>query len=220
MEYQPQLTIEDEIKLIESKDYKFKLNDNIYLLTMNLYSKTIEFLIIQINISSILNFNKEFEYEELINKEFPNRKEYDNISKIYYYYDKLITENKINFLKNQTNLILSLKTNNNNQIRIVLNLNEKKDSINNNEIIYTLFNELIELKSTVKDIIKEKLERKSIIKGLIGENNNLKKQNVSLENNIKLLLDNNFSFISKMDIYKQYLDEKINEYKKENEKKN
>ena len=108
---------------------------------MNLYSKTIEFLIIQINISSILNFNKEYEYEELINKELPNRKEYDKISKIYSYYDKLITENKINLLNYQTNLILSLKSNNNNQIKIVLNLNEKKLSINNNEIyIHYLMN--------------------------------------------------------------------------------
>ena len=208
---------EENIK-IESKKYELKSNNNIYLLTINLYSKTIEILVTQINNLALKNFSEEFDYEILIKELFSIKDEYDNLSKIYNFFNNSVEDNKINFIENKLKkeIILSFKKSKENK-EIECRLKLKENQLNKNDIIYSLLNELIEMKSKIKDIIKDNDELKNNIKLLIDENKNIKKQNEGMENNIKLLLDSNFSFISTIDTYKKYLDEKIKEYEKEKE---
>ena len=73
-------------KIIESVQHELNCNNNIYLLTIEMYSnEKINFNIRQINNISLYAYHKELRYEKLINILLLHKNHYDNISKVYNY---------------------------------------------------------------------------------------------------------------------------------------
>ena len=138
-------------KLLENKEYEFKLDNDIYLLKMELYSNgLISLNIRQINNLFFYYYYKEYSYDNLINLLFLAKEQYDNILKIYKFCDKAIFKNRVKLIKtNEKQMTLLLKNIIEfEEIDCKLDLNEME--ITNEEMIKILFNEIREIK--IKDI--------------------------------------------------------------------
>ena len=95
--------------LLESREYELKLDNDIYLLKMELYSNDL----ITLNIRQINNLSFyyyiEYNYDKLLILLLLTNEYYNNISKIYKFCDKVISENKIKLVKNKEKMTLTLK---------------------------------------------------------------------------------------------------------------
>ena len=105
------LTEEKKPELIESKTYELKLDNEIYFLNFKIISEEKMLFQAKNKTISLLSFEKEFTYEELIKNLFLQEQYYNNIHKIYKFYDISLTKNKISLLydKNEKQLKLLLK---------------------------------------------------------------------------------------------------------------
>ena len=134
-------------KLLENKEYEFKLDNDIYLLKMELYSNgLISLNIRQINNLFFYYYYKEYSYDNLINLLFLAKEQYDNILKIYKFCDKAISKNRVKLIKtNEKQMTLLLKNIIEfEEIDCKLDLNEME--ITNEEMLKILFNEIREIK--------------------------------------------------------------------------
>ena len=102
-----------EPEIIETKKYEMKLNEDIYMLIMDMYSnENINFKISPKNdLLSKANFSKVYSYEELIKKLILHKEHYDNISKVFKFYDISLSKNRVSlvFDKNKKIMKLSLR---------------------------------------------------------------------------------------------------------------
>ena len=128
MEFNEMPMIETPNGPLESKEYELKLGTDAYLLKMECHSSDlIIFNSIQINKLSNCYYFKEYNYDKLLNLLFLNKSFYNNISKIYEFCDIAFSKNKVNLIKDNKKIILSLKNIINfEEIECKLDLFEKK----------------------------------------------------------------------------------------------
>ena len=179
MDFQEPLTPKNKEskKLIQNVQHELKFNNNVYLLTIELYSnEKINFNIRQINNISFYTYNKEYEYENLINILLLHKKYYNNISKVYNFLCTALSKNKIDLVKENNKMQIQLKkTQEFDEINCVIYLDKEKKT--NEEMFNILSNEIKELKSNNNN-------NNDIINNLIRKNNNL-------ENNLNLIIEQN-----------------------------
>ena len=99
-------------EVVENKEYELNLDKDTYLLKMDLYSnQKISFTIRQTNNILFYYFYKEYSYKELIKNLFLPAQQYDNIKKVFSFYDTAIIKNKVTLIqeKEKKNMILLLK---------------------------------------------------------------------------------------------------------------
>ena len=120
------ITKENDIK--EVKSYNLKLKDEIYEVTMELYSnEKIAFKVKQANTISYINYIKTYKYEELTNIFILPKNYYNDTTKIFKFFDISITKDKIRLSKDNNKLKLILKkTVDFEDIECAIQLEEKK----------------------------------------------------------------------------------------------
>ena len=99
---------------IPGKEYELNLEKDTYLLKIDIISKErISFNIRQINNISYYYFYQEYDYQTLIKELVLPAQHYDNIEKIYKFYDTSIEKKKVvlNYDKEKKEMILLLKIN-------------------------------------------------------------------------------------------------------------
>jgi len=164
--------------IIETKEYELKLNNDIYILKLEIDSNNkIYFKLRQINNISYYNYYNEFTYEELINILCLPSKIYENMNKIFIFYNTALLKNKVILSQNKNIMILLLKINIGfDEVESSINLNEYK--ITNEEMIKILFDELrqiklnkISLNNNINNNNDERLNKiESKLNSLIEEN--------------------------------------------------
>ena len=217
--------------ILESKEYELKLDNDIYLLKMELHSNDlIIFNLRQMNNLSFNCYYEKYEYDNLLNLLLLNHEFYDNISKIYKFCDKTITKNKVKLIKIKEKKIVIILKNivDLEEVECKLNLIEIK--MTNEEMIKILFNEIKEIKlkgipnnnTNINDnnIIKKYEELETKINLLVEENNKSKKELESKINIItekmNLLIEENKQLKKIIDKYELILDKKTKEINKKN----
>ena len=189
-------------EVVENKEYELNLDKDTYLLKMDLYSnQKISFTIRQTNNISFYYFYKEYSYEELIKNLFLPVQQYDNIKKVFSFYDTAIIKNKVTLIqeKEKKNMILLLKIALFfEDIEAKLFLNEIK--LTNEEMLKILFDEIRQIK----------------IKGLPTNNKNEKKENINDNNNneiINTLIKKNEELEKKINTIQEEKNREIKELK-------
>ena len=180
-----------------SKEYELILDQDTYSLKIEVISKEkISYYLRQINNISFTYYYKEYNYETLVKELVLPAQHYDNIEKIFKFYDTAIEKKKVmlNYDKEKNEMILLLN------ITVFFDDIESKlylepNQITNEQMIKILFNEIRELKAK---------------KFLIGnEANKPKEENNNIINN---------DAINKLEEKNKQLESKINELIKENKK--
>ena len=202
-------TKESEIE--ETKEYELNLDKDIYKLEMESYKdQKMIFKIRQSNNISFCYYHNTFEYNYLIKEFILPAQHYENITKLYKFFDSAFSKNKfiLSQDKDKKELILSIKlTVGFDEIESKLHLKETK--FTNEEMIIILFKEIKEIK--IKGIPNTNNENKD---ELI---NNLVKKNEEMETKINLLVDENKTMKEILNKYQDFLEKKIEEEKKEKE---
>ena len=197
---------ETEVKIIDSKNYELNLGENAYSLLMETDSEDkLHFKLNNPNKLSLTTYEKIYKYDEILNLLLLHKAQYEDLSKIFLFFDKAITNNKLNLSYNENNkkMFLKLKrqtdfeefecnlelnemklTNEEmfkmliNEINVIkLNKKEKEDN-NNSEIINDLMNKNKENETYIKDLENKILKLENII-------NDLEKKIILNTNNIK-----------------------------------
>lgn len=189
-----------ENELIEYKSYDLKLNEDIYELTMKIIpSEKIYFKASQKNIISPINYIKEYKYEELIEIFFLSKEHYSDITKIFKFFNFLLTKNKMILMNDKNKNILLKFTKLYNKVEINCCLELKEIILKNDEMINLLSNEINKIKSQsllnvnekneIDLIKKENAILKNKINILIEENKIIKKEKEEMQNNLKLSIE-------------------------------
>ena len=166
-----------ENELIEYKSYDLKLNEDIYELTMKIIpSEKIYFKASQKNIISPINYIKEYKYEELIEIFFLSKEHYSDITKIFKFFNFLLTKNKMILMNDKNKNILLKFTKLYNKVEINCCLELKEIILKNDEMINLLSNEINKIKSQSLLNVNEK-----------NEIDLIKKENAILKNKINIL---------------------------------
>ena len=225
--------------LLESKEYELKLDNDIYLLKMELkLNDIISLKIRQINDLSFYYYSKDYKYDNLAKLLLLNKDYYDNISKIYKFFDKAISKKKVKLIKTKEKQIILLLKNiiEFEEVDCKLNLNEM--TITNEEMIKILFNEIREIKikniSNNKDNKEEKNNKKyedleskinkltEKINLLSEKNQKDKKENEKrisiLTEKVNILLEENKKDKKEYELKINLLNEKVNLLIEENKK--
>ena len=183
----PNLNIQSQA-LLESKKYKFKLEEDSYSLLMEITSdNSIKFSLINIKNISLYNYINEYTYDRITDLFILHKEHYKDINKVFQFFDKAITNDKIklNYDKNNHKMILSLKRIVDfDEIESKLILNENK--IPNDDMINYLIKEMNKIKNENKE--KEK-KNEEIIKELKEKNIENENKTKNLEEKIKILED-------------------------------
>ena len=178
----PNITKENDIK--EVKSYNLKLNDEIYEVTMELYSnEKITFKVKQANTISYINYIKTYKYEELLSSFLLTKDYYNDATKIFKYFDKSMTKDKIRLSKDNNKLKLILKkTIDYEDIECTIQLEEKK--ITTDELIKILLNEI----KVIKQYMTNE-ETKTKDNNLEEEMKNIKENEENMEKKIKEIIE-------------------------------
>ena len=186
------------------RHYEFSLNNDSYLVTMKVLSEErIFFQIRQINNISFYFYEKEFNYENIVKIFLLQKNYYDNINKIFQFFDKAVNKSKVSLSQNKEKktLVLTLqKSLDFDEVECSFDLIEKK--LTNEEMLKILFNEIREMKHSINKTNNgninnnnndnnnknnEKNENNHLIKKLVKQNEELeKKMNKIIDENIKL----------------------------------
>ena len=188
----------EEIKLQKYKSYKLKLEDDIYELEIDSNEK-IYFKAKQENKLTSINYIQNFGYEEIIKKLSLSKEYYNNINKVFEFFDTALTKDRV-YLKMTKNHILKLIVKKNidfHEVECSLELKENK--LKNEELMEKLLIRMNEIKSNnsrnkeeLSLIKKENEELKKKIDLLIEENKLIKKEKGEKDtilNNIKISLE-------------------------------
>ena len=188
----------EEIKLQKYKSYKLKLEDDIYELEIDSNEK-IYFKAKQENKLTSINYIQNFGYEEIIKKLSLSKEYYNNINKVFEFFDTALTKDKV-YLKMTKNHNLKLIVKKNidfHEVECSLELKENK--LKNEELMEKLLIRMNEIKSNnscnkeeLSLIKKENEELKKKIDLLIEENKLIKKEKGEKDtilNNIKISLE-------------------------------
>ena len=172
---------------IDTKTYEAKLDNKSYLLTIKLNSKdNIIFLLRQtFNFPSII-YIKEFTHEEILNQLSLSKEDYNTASKLFIYYDSVLSKNKINLVeeKKLMKIIINRKVDKK-EVEDCLSLEEEK--VSSEDKINMLFNDVSELR--LKEKKNEELEKQ--MNKLIEENKNFKKEKEEMKKEINSLNEEN-----------------------------
>ena len=170
--------------LIESKKYELKLREDTYSLLIERFENLISFKIRQINNICLYQYFREYKYEDILNLLSLIKNQYEDLSKIFIYFDKMINKQKVFLDYNHQNKLMILK------VKRTVDIEE--------------FECNIELEET-------KLENDEINKLLIEEIKILKmNNNKQIEENKYKEIINNFTEINKQNKeYIKKLEEKI-----------
>ena len=199
--------------LIENKKYELKLDKEIYLLNMSLYSnQTIHFNIVKNSEFSFSKYTKSFDYNEITKKFLLPNEYYNTISKVFKYFDTAISKSKVFLIKENYNMKLLLKKNMDfDEVDCYIDLDEEKSS--NEGILSSLFNEIKILKQKnnnneekIKNLIQENKEIKKNLNIIKEENKEIKEENIKLGKLLNSLSED----------YKKF----INDFNKENKNEN
>ena len=202
--------------LFGSYEYKLKLDNEIYLLKMELHlnDNTISFKIRELNNISIYYY-KEYKYDKLLIILLLNKEIYDNISKIYEFCDTAIKNKKIKLIKNKDNKIALLLKNyvDFKEIGFKIDLIEIKVQDEKNKNINIISNEKSQIK--LKENRNENIIRnnniiiKEEIKNKKNENKEIKMN--LLNDKANLLSEENKNLNNKLIINESLFNEKREE---------
>ena len=180
-------------QLIDYKKYVLQLDEDFYTLLIELYNNVLCFKLNSHNLS--LNYyTKEYTYEDILNLLSLQKTNYEDLKKIFIFFDKAIIDKKVNLSENKDKkmMILKLKriSSDNKEFECDIELNECK--ILNDEIIKTLVEEIYLLR-------KDKTESKKMINILIEKNKKNEEDIKYLDNKLKKYEELEKSIISKVD---------------------
>ena len=181
-----QITLDSE--LLDNKEYKLQLNNNNYILYVEIYSEeTILLKIVQTDIISNWEYKKLFKYENIIKELYSLKEIYHNIKDVFQFLDETLTKGRFKLIENKQKktMIISIKLEINfkemeSQISLPQELTSKK------EVIDLLINEMNLLKSLEK---QNNNDFKNIINEMNEKQNKLIKQNEDNNNKIKELVN-------------------------------
>ena len=218
-----------------SKEYELNLDQDTYSLKIEVISKeTISYYLRQINNISFTYYYKEYNYETLVKELVLPAQHYDNIEKIFKFYDTAIEKKKVvlNYDKEKNQMILLLN------ITVFFDDIESKlylepNQITNEQMIKILFNEIRELKAKKFLQVNEPNKPKEENNNNIINNdaiNKLEEKNKQMETKINELINENKKIKEefdkenkkiKEDLNKclKYIEEKIDAKKKEEDLK-
>ncbi len=121
-------------------------------------NEKIYFKATQKNIISPINYIKEYKYEELIEIFFLSKEYHNNITKIFKFFNILLTKNKMTLMNDKNKNILLKFTKIYNKVEINCCLELKEIILNNDEMINLLSNEVNKIKSQSFLNVNEKNE--------------------------------------------------------------
>ena len=181
-----QLTLDSE--LLDNKEYKLQLNNNNYILYVEIYSEeTILLKIVQTDVISNWEYKKLFKYENIIKELYSLKEIYHNIKDVFQFLDETLMKGRFKLIENKQKktMIISIKLEINfkemeSQISLPQELTSKK------EVIDLLINEMNLLKSLEK---QNNNDFKNIINEMNEKQNKLIKQNEDNNNKIKELVN-------------------------------
>ena len=170
-----------------SKKYELKLEDIIYSLEVQLYLEDkLSFKLTKSDNLSLCYYYKEFNYNDILTLLPLNKEQYDDLSRIFSFFDKVITNKELNLVFNQNDKEMILK------LKSILDSKEFESEI-----------KLDEIKLSSEEMFKILLDREKIKDEII---NNLTKKNKENEEKIKQLE-------TQIEEYKTKLNEKTNPVK-------
>ena len=102
MDFQDMVTPAPTIDKLEEITHQLNFNNDIYILTMKTipYEK-IHFNIRQVNNISFYYYEKDYDYEEITKILLLQRNYYDNINKIFKFYDTALKRNKVSLTQDK-----------------------------------------------------------------------------------------------------------------------
>lgn len=181
--------INNELK----KSYEINCNNDTYLLIIEKISeKKIKFKIRQINNISFLYYENIFSYEEITKILLLEKNYYDNIDKIFKFYENSIKRQKVSLIIDKEKKIIKIsikKVMDFDEVNCYMDLYENK--LTNEEMIIILFNKIkeMELKENDKNIITDNKSNNNndLIKNLVKKNEEMEKKiNSIIEENKEL----------------------------------
>ena len=128
----------------ESKEYEFQINEDNYKLKIDVYSnQTIHFYIKQTNKISIYYYEKEYTYDEITKILLLVKDYYNDISKVFKFYDMAIIKKKVILKeeKEKKQLILNMQKELDFDI-MQCNIELKEKQINNDEFMKIISEEI------------------------------------------------------------------------------
>ena len=203
-----------------SKEYELNLDQDTYSLKIEVISnETISYYLRQINNISFTYYYKEYNYETLVKELVLPAQHYDNIEKIFKFYDNAIEMKKVvlNYDKEKNQMILLL-----NITDIESKLYLEPNQITNEQMIKILFNEIRELKAKKFLQVNEPNKPKEENNNNIINNdaiNKLEEKNKQLESKINELINENKKIKEDLNKCLKYIEEKIDAKKKEEDLK-
>lgn len=192
--------LDKEIKIKEVKKYNMNLNYDSFLLTIKINSDdTINFYLKQSNKKSFSKYIHEYKYEEIIQTLSLSKDIYDDITKVFKYYDDVIMKSEIILTKEKH--IFKLKKKNNEKEKegeseCCIDLFEEK--LSNEDIFNELYNKIEELnlknnknEELIKNLTKERDKMKQEIERNKKCINDLMENNKKLEVLMNTLIEDN-----------------------------
>ena len=181
----------DNLETIETKEYKLNLDKDIYSLKIETFTNgNINFKVRQKNSIPTSYFIKTYNFEDILQKLYLFKEHHDNITKILKYIDTSIFQQKLNLIKENNKIKLSLKkVIDYEEIHCILELDEIK--VNNDDLIKIMIDEIKELQSKEKEKEKEKNNNQNIlnmIKEIKEEIGKTKKENEEMKKELKELV--------------------------------
>ena len=176
--------------LIESKKYELKLREDTYSLLIERFENLISFKIRQINNICLYQYFREYKYEDILNLLSLIKNQYEDLSKIFIYFDKMINKQKVFLDYNNQNKLMILKVKRTVDIEeFECNIELEETKLENDEINKLLLDEIKILKMNNKKQIEEN-KYKEIINNFTEINKQNKEYIKKLEEKI-IKLENN-----------------------------
>ena len=151
------------VNTIETKEYKLNLDKDIYSLKIETFTNgNINFTVRHKNTIPTSYFTKTYVFEDILQKLYLFKEHHDNITKILKYIDTSISQQKMNLIKENNKLKLSLKKIiDYDEINCILDLDEIK--VNNDDLLKIMIDEIKELQSKENEKEKEKKNYQNVL---------------------------------------------------------
>ena len=197
--------------LIESKKYELKLREDTYSLLIERFENLISFKIRQINNICLYQYFREYKYEDILNLLSLIKNQYEDLSKIFIYFDKMINKQKVFLDYNNQNKLMILKVKRTVDIEeFECNIELEETKLENDEINKLLIDEIKILKMNNNKQIEEN-KYKEIINNFTEINKQNKEYIKKLEEKIIKLENNsvNSEHISQLELKLNLIENKI-----------
>ena len=190
--------LNNQEKLIQSKIFELKCEEQNYCLLLEIYSdNNIYFKLRESNKLSLYYYLNKYNYEDITKYFLLQKEHYTDLKKVFNFFDLALSKKKINLELDKKKKVMILK------LKKIIDFDEieckielKETKIQSDEMFNLLIDEINDIKSNKK----ENKEDNNIISELINKN----KEN---ENHIKTLEDKLKQFEDELKIYKEYINE-------------